>query len=390
MKKALINVHIGDIHFGAFDSSVLYDELNSEFLKVIKKLPRIDILTINGDLFDHELSMNSNHAFYVLKFLDKLFKISRNKKCDYIRIIKGTKSHDHYQLDSLILPDDLDIKIINKASMEILYNDFKILYLPEEYIKDFDNYYNELFSDNYDMILGHGMLEEVSFNNFNSEISMESAPVFNTGELINICNGPIIFGHNHNGVCIKKQAFYTGSFSCWCQGEEHPKGFLISIINKKYTNNFKIIPYANKLSRKFITRNLSKIIKENNTENCIEYINKLIKKLDIYQLRIKVTEDNNDSEYMGRIASIQQFYNMSKNVKLNIESTSILDDEESEEIEISDRYSYLFEDGITEEKKISKYAYDKFGYNVSAERVNQLITQDVLKLIDEMVETEED
>ena len=70
-KKALIMVHIGDIHFGAFDSERLYKELKYEFIKKIKRLPRIDLLSINGDLFDRDLSMNTNHAYYLDSSTDR-------------------------------------------------------------------------------------------------------------------------------------------------------------------------------------------------------------------------------------------------------------------------------------------------------------------------------
>ena len=112
-KKALIMVHIGDIHFGAFDSERLYKELKYEFIKKIKRLPRIDLLSINGDLFDRDLSMNTNHAYYLMRFLDDLYKLARKGFIDKIRIIKGTKSHDHDQLDSIIIPEDIDIKIFS-------------------------------------------------------------------------------------------------------------------------------------------------------------------------------------------------------------------------------------------------------------------------------------
>ena len=77
--ETLISVHIGDIHFGAFDSEVLYNELKQECLNKLKKLPRIDLIIIDGDFFHKELSFNDMHTFYVLKFWNKLVKIARRK-----------------------------------------------------------------------------------------------------------------------------------------------------------------------------------------------------------------------------------------------------------------------------------------------------------------------
>ena len=377
-KKALIMVHIGDIHFGAFDSERLYKELKYEFIKKIKRLPRIDLLSINGDLFDRDLSMNTNHAYYLMRFLDDLYKLARKGFIDKIRIIKGTKSHDHDQLDSIIIPEDIDIKIFSKVSKEILFESFKVLYLPEEYIKDMDEYYKEYFNDEYNLILGHGMFEETAFNNFNSEVTMESSPVFNSKELSKICKGPIIFGHIHNGYSIKDKIFYTGSFSRWCQGEEDPKGFIINIMDMN--SNFKIIPVINEMARVFITRNITKIIERKSTEECIKMIETHMENKNIFKFAA-IINTKNDSEFMGKVSSLQHYFADNRNIKLTIED-DLIDDISQDDEEIIERYNYLFDDKISTEDKMSKFAYDMFGYSISPERVNQLLTEDILKLTD--------
>ncbi len=50
-----------------------------------------------------------------------------------------------------------DISVIYKVSTEELFDNFNVLYLPEEYIDSYDDYYGEYFIPNkYDMIFGHG------------------------------------------------------------------------------------------------------------------------------------------------------------------------------------------------------------------------------------------
>ena len=47
MKRGtLTEVHISDIHFGAFDPKVQYNILKEQFLDKINQLPRIDLISI--------------------------------------------------------------------------------------------------------------------------------------------------------------------------------------------------------------------------------------------------------------------------------------------------------------------------------------------------------
>lgn len=74
-----ISIHIADIHFAAFDPKEQYDILHNQFIEKIKQLPRIDMISVNGDLFDHKLMANSNGIFYASMFVDELVEIAREK-----------------------------------------------------------------------------------------------------------------------------------------------------------------------------------------------------------------------------------------------------------------------------------------------------------------------
>lgn len=58
----LIQVHIADIHFGAFDPKTQYQILCEQFLTPISQLPKLDVIVIDGDLFDHKVMSNSDVA----------------------------------------------------------------------------------------------------------------------------------------------------------------------------------------------------------------------------------------------------------------------------------------------------------------------------------------
>ena len=44
----LIEVHLADLHFGAFNPKTQYDILMEQFYQPISQLPRIDIISILG------------------------------------------------------------------------------------------------------------------------------------------------------------------------------------------------------------------------------------------------------------------------------------------------------------------------------------------------------
>ena len=138
--SVIVAAHISDIHFGAFDTDILLKELKFNFLKVLKKMPKLDVIFIQGDLYNHELSLNSKGAYNSFKFKDELEDVALDKNSK-IRVFKGTRSHDFNQLNNLKFGNRIDFKIINSVCKEKLFKNYKVLYLPEEYMNNPKKYY---------------------------------------------------------------------------------------------------------------------------------------------------------------------------------------------------------------------------------------------------------
>ena len=69
--RGLLNqVHIADLHFGAFDPKTQYEILREQFLIPISSINKIDIISIDGDIFDHKVMSNSDAAMYASIFID--------------------------------------------------------------------------------------------------------------------------------------------------------------------------------------------------------------------------------------------------------------------------------------------------------------------------------
>lgn len=382
MPKKYIGAIIADIHAGAFDGAILQKELKKCFLKYLKSMKRLDFVVIAGDLFDSKISLNSNHTKYIFSFLRDLMSICIEKDAK-LRILKGTESHDNQQLDSLnnIMDKSCDVRIINTVESELLYDDFKVLYIPEEYMSDVDDYYRDYFTDTYNMIFGHGMVNEVVFNakSQQSEVTMQKAPVFKTEKLIDICNGPIFFGHIHKSQIIKTDMHYVGSYSRWCFGEETPKGFMV--VDYNTTGDYNVEFIENTYARKFdtIVVDYNSSFYKNDPNQQLDYILALTKGTDADKLRIifNIPEDYPNPTLL--INLINDIFTKSSNVKIvinnNVKTARAKRELETKVNTLLTTYDFLFDKGVPHDEKIAKYIAIKYNKDIPIDRMRDILYQ---------------
>ena len=382
MGNAYVGAIIADIHAGAFDGSILLNELRNGFLKYLKSMKILDFVIIAGDLFDTKVSLNSNHTKYIFSFIKELMFVCSEKNAK-LRIIKGTESHDNQQLDAInnIIDNSCDIKIINTVEKEYLFDDFKVLYLPEEYMKDMNEYYGEYFKESYNMIFGHGMVNEVVFvaKTQQSEVTMQRAPIFKTEALMDICNGPIFFGHIHKPQVIKNDMYYVGSYSRWCFGEEHPKGFMTVAYNTD--GNYDVEFIENKLARLFdtILVDYNSSFYKNDPNQQLEYIIALVNESNADKLRIifNIPEDYENPTLLVNL--INDIFSKRTNVKVIINNNA-KDMKAKKELEdnvkaLLSRYDFLFDKGIPQDEKISRYIRIKYNKDIPIDRMRDILYQ---------------
>lgn len=386
MDKAYVGVVISDIHFGVLKPMELYNQLKESFLDYIDNLAILDFIIITGDLFDSKISLNSDHAKVAIQFMKRIIEISK-KKNTKIRIIKGTESHDNKQLDVLDIfykNEDVDFKIINTVSDEYLFENMRILYVPEEYIENKDDYYKDYFSQTYDMIFGHGLVNEVVFvaSKQESELTMSKAPIFKTEDLLNICKGPIFFGHIHTPQVIKERFFYVGSFSRWCFGEEEDKGFyLVSYVPEK--GKFKAEFIKNKLAKTYNTVRIdetSALFKENVDkiiDNMISFINTF--NADYLRFVVSIPEDYENPLLLSNM--LNEIFSKFSNVKLVINNTNKLKQKKNVEEKINlllEKYGFIFDKNIPHEEKISRFLKIKYNKNIPVNKLRDYLYQQIV------------
>lgn len=382
LKSSYIILSIADIHFGAVDSSEkLYRQLEINFLKFIDELPLLHMVVINGDYFDYNLSpFNSKHVKFSLKFMRQLTK--RAKKRGFkIRMIKGTSSHDGTQFQNFYdyeTDEDLDFRVIEKVEEEDVFPNLKVLYIPEEYIKNKEGYYKEFFKkeDCYDMVFGHGMFEEIAYIPNSGENHISKAPLFNYSEMNYICKGPILFGHIHIPLIIKDKIYYSGSFSRFAQGEEDPKGFnLIAYVPN--TSDYIVKYIENELADKFITMDYTYELNiENDIKKVIDDIIRFKSSNNIYKLRIKI--DDQEGHLLDKIAILKEYFSSNKHIVLDIDSLNKKKTKEQEERYniIRSKYGFVFDKSVSDEEKIRQYIKQKSNRDIDVKKIAKFIYGD--------------
>ena len=276
---------ISDIHVGAFDINKLNEEYNRIFIDYIKKLDKLDFLIICGDFFHHKFYLNDKESVMAYHMLQTLFDACKPFHTK-IRIVYGTESHECNQYDVLSIIDLYeDVKVIKSVTKEELLPDLNILYLPEEYMTDKNDFYSDYFDESYDYIFGHGVIKEgmqtaVAHMKATGSDKRKKVPVFTAGELSSVCNGEVYFGHYHINCEMEDDVFYVGSFSRWEFGQEGRKGFYsISCDTEKMKYDHEFV--ENTLADRFVTISYgynSNIFSDNKVDN--EELEKSLSSID--------------------------------------------------------------------------------------------------------------
>lgn len=191
---------MADLHWGVIDPSVFEKELDKCLFEPLRhRKNKIDFLVIAGDTFDMREYFSSKTVRYVIRFLYQLLDY-----VDKIFVIEGTRNHDGYQTIPLstIFCDVLktnQIQFIQEVT-DIRYKDISVLFIPEEYVVDEENYYKSFFSNHYDFIFGHGMIDKIWYARESNEKlvvnHVPSAPLFSVDQLCSVANY-VYFGHVH-------------------------------------------------------------------------------------------------------------------------------------------------------------------------------------------------
>lgn len=352
-----ITIEVSDIHFGAKDSTVLLNELDEYFITTVDRMIPLglDLVVINGDLIDKKLNFNSKTTRELISFMERLANTCRTDNI-YLRIIQGTYFHDINQLKNFeFLTDDHLIKIMYNVEVDVI-KDHKILFIPEEYMKDQKEFYKEYmeegYSDPYDFIFLHGTFK---FSAFTSQQSMSekhisTAPIFDEKVFMEICKGPVLAGHIHVGQNYKNKIYYAGSFSRTSHGEEQPKGFLLSMYNKD-SGRFSVKFIENKAAPTYNTFDMGDI----EDDKLLDRISELRSKYD--NVRIK---------NVAKTDLLKQLDTKNMNLDVMVKK-------DKEEIEVNEEWKFITNGEMLLDHELQEFIRIKNGKTISIEVINEIL-----------------
>jgi hypothetical protein len=364
MSSYKILAFISDIHIGNKNVSpeVLKKMLKNNFIKPLLNMKRLDAIIVGGDVSHSVISLNSEYGELYLWFFNQIYKIAKNRKDNpKIVILEGTPSHD---LDHLATvkhlednEDGVDFRIYDNYQADYLFEDYRMLVLPDKRLnKPMKQKVLDLLEDEYDLVLGHGLIDKLSFPIQESENLNTEGYHFPIKKLFSITKGPILFGHYHKYTNIENKFFYSGSFTKLERGEGI-HGFLVIGINDADHSQFIVEQYVNVDSVDYheITINEKELI-EYDAVDIINAIKDLIivsGKNDLFTIRISI---ENNTYITDKVFMIDDAFRGNKNISIIKKVYNKSQSEKSISIKKKkERLSYIFDPSLTVEEVFIRY-----------------------------------
>jgi len=385
---------ISDIHVGAMDLNILYNEYTELFINRIRKDSKLDFVIVCGDFFDHKFYLNDNSAKMSYKMLKDLIEVCKDKDIP-LRFIYGTESHECNQYDIMNVMKIYDnVKVIKFVSEEELLPDLNILYLPEEHVNNIDEYYSKYLSNynKYDYVFGHGVIREVMTDlsvhiDNKSDDKRKRTKVFTTKELDKICKGEVYFGHYHINIETDDKFFSIGSFSRWKYGEEERKGFYeieYNIDKEKYSHKHIENTLAKDYKTIRIGYNNEVFTNEDKLKESIDGFNNMIKREAYDNIRVIFNIPSDIEQPESTINYIRETLKKSDNIKVEIVNGYIDEKRKLQKEKVNETnqlYSFIFDKNLPLEDKTSKFISITYNKEISSSDIKKYLYQPLNEII---------
>lgn len=251
----------GDVHLG--NRRTLAPDVIAglvSFFPDTKETDGLDLIIIEGDLFDEGLVFYHEYLGLIQNWMLQLLKLCHTKKIA-LRVLEGTPSHDMHQSRQFqTLLDatgwDVDFRYVEDLEIEHHPKFGNILYVPDEWGTSCEHCYTAAKS----LIADHG-LTKVDFCIFHGAFDYQlpahkGIPTHDSKAWQELVVYAIFAGHIHqyskNGLIIA-----SGSTDRFTQGDEKDKGHVRAQLSP-HGSKFQFVP--NPLAKKYVTidcRNMS-------------------------------------------------------------------------------------------------------------------------------------
>lgn len=370
-RGTLIEVHLADLHFGAFDPSKQFNILMEQVYNKISLLPKIDIISIDGDIFDHKVMSNSDTVLYATKFVDALVHLAKAKNATLI-ILAGTYSHDFDQLKLFYHYMDnssnygVDVRIITNIQFEYIKG-AKILMIPELNGLD-EKIYQKFFNHSgwYDEAFVHGTFEGSVYGNLTSGSSR-----LLTAADFKYCTGFAISGHVHKSGCFQGFYYYCGCPYRWKFGEEEEKGFLI--VAHDLDTQIHYVDFQPIESFRYDTIYLDELVSEDPKKIC-DYINqrRINDGIDYIKVKFRVPVQGYNKTV------INNYYRNNPTTFVEFMAADEIEKQKQENIIKNSQYDYLIDSSISDFERFVRYVNDKEGCEfITVQKLTELLGENI-------------
>lgn len=342
----LITAHISDLHFPVIDPKKQYSILEDQFIRKLESIPKLDLICVNGDIFDHRIQLSSEGTLYASMFIARLVEIAKSHNATLI-ILQGTLSHDANQLKiyyHYMQRTDVDVRIVTNIRFEMVKN-ARILCIPELYGIPEEYYQEYLFGSGfYDLCIMHGTIHGAVYGD-----NVGNGRLFRIEDFLN-CAGPIISGHIHKPAVFNNHFYYCGSPYRWRFDDDHFKGFILMSYN--LDSRMYYLDYEEIISDTYKTISISQLINNDPIET-INYIRSLKEKENIDFIRVKFESNipgasrmSLNNQFRNDDSVVLDFYSPEKEIAKQAEE-KIKEDGE--------KLLFLLDPKLTDEQKFVYY-----------------------------------
>ena len=375
---------ISDIHWGAMDTNILYEDLNL-FLEYIKSnKDNIDFIVICGDYFDTRLQLNSKTALTAIKWFDEFMKTCKDNNVKKVRMIKGTREHDNDQLEVFRPNYELNdnyFKLYNTTESELLFPDLRCIFCPDESmnLEEYHQIYSNKFEPSPDIGFFHGNFDVILPSIEYDRIQNNHLPtmIYEYEKFSKIVKGPLIAGHWHDHD-KHGSLYYIGSYDRWKFGEDKDKGFIYGEYDTE-NNNYTIDRIKNTLAREYktIIATSDEVYSASDFSHIMGNIENLL--AENVDMRIKFTYiiTKEDTEGLINVDTLQKRFATSNRVKIvikNLVQKEIKKKKKKNTTLESSKYNYIFDsDSKHIPKIIQKFIKDTKDEDISIDEVNKYI-----------------
>lgn len=355
-RGTLIEAHLADLHFGSFDPKKQYQILVEQVLSELYQLPKLDIISINGDLFDHKVMSNSDAALYASKFVADLVHLAKTKNSTLI-LLAGTYSHDFDQLKLFYHYMDnsqnygVDVRVITNIQFEYIKG-ARILMIPELNGVE-ESVYQKFFNHSgwYDAAFVHGTFEGSVYGNLTSGSSR-----LLTADDFKYCTGVAISGHVHKPGCFQGFYYYCGCPYRWKFGEEEEKGYII--LAHDLDTQVHYVDFRPIKSFRYDTIFLDQLVSEDPKIIC-DYINqrRINEGIDFIKVKFRVPIPG----YNKTI--INNYYRNNGHTFVEFMDAVEIEKQKQQQTIMNDaQYSYLLDNSISDFERFVRYVNEKEGH----------------------------